>query len=306
MDWVKAKRKFSELSLLCAFFLSACGSPERDKPEPQEEVPSYEAGPQKPEPSSAGITISDDGTADDSVEEAGDSQEDVAEIEDYSEDQRIERARQIVFQEIDYIPQNPRLGICNARALYKAMEFASQQIASESLVLLGDLQAVRGIEWGYHVAPVLISQQLGEALVFDFALATEPLTINEWIALTDRLEKDAAYDYILLSGSQYVNVYIRDDRERYIDYETLREQLQKLQHESAEARFEAMPSFQVSEIGMACREARAMWEFELDGRALQEKQKQLDERTHELLGQLQDLGLLQGDRRELNCRQKLD
>jgi hypothetical protein len=197
-----------------------------------------------------------------------------------------------IVKGIDYLPFEYKDDGCFARALYMAMELASEGLESNEVFAFAAplTQLTPEYRWTYHVAPMLEVGPSANSLVHmivDPSLATTPLSEDEWIAKlvpigSDGGVVDAAPTTLIAPGSDY-------DR-----YEAI--------HDDAHAGrdtpdFSDLPPFKQSDVQSACN---FMWNYiqyepQATKTTIDQKQGKLLARTPALLAALKARGKLTED-----------
>jgi hypothetical protein len=110
---------------------------------------------------------------------------------------------------IDYLPWGYTADGCYARALYMSMELAIERIPSSSEYIVADDNAVldpgNGIQWGWHVAPMVKIGADGVPTIIDPSLFSAPevaRSLDAWVQASNPVPA-GAYKTYLVQGSHY-------------------------------------------------------------------------------------------------------
>lgn len=197
-----------------------------------------------------------------------------------------------IINNIDYLPFTYRWDGCYARSLYMSMELAAAGIPSSSLYVVGHLEPTDQIKWKYHVAPLITSSDLKNAVILDPSLSPKPELVQDWVYLADQVDPDGRYRYWLTEGSSYIfdqgvgnSVFTKSSAALLDDPATMG---------SMVSNFEDMKPFDVRHLRSACY---IMQQYTNNSRppmvsqeASDSKTRKIASRTRELVEQLFKLG----------------
>jgi hypothetical protein len=169
------------------------------------------------------------------------------------------------LDKVDYLPLQYKHDGCYARTLFLSMELASQGIPSSAQFIRGHLHPAEGVDWGFHVAPMLKVDGSKQTIIIDPSLFSRPVDLQTWI---EKMNPSSDYELIAVPGNFYSPRWPPTSEDEFVI-----------------SSFDELPAFKLSHVYSACRVLHFNLGYEAEELRV-EKRRKLKSRLIDLVSAL--------------------